>query len=246
MYTVKRAIILAAGKGNRMGTITDTVPKPLIPVNGVPMIETIIGGLHENGIYEIYIAVGYMKEAFQALTKKYPGVTLVENPYFEICSTLSSIYVCRDYLEEAIILEGDQYFFNSRPLVREFEHSEYGVFWTDEPTPEWVVEIDDDSLITKIHENGAEKGWLVYGLSRWTAEDAKKLRKYITLEFEVNKRYKIHWDEVAAFLHADEFKLYARETEPGNRVELDNPEELALVDDRYKEFVPFEEGGSIK
>lgn len=46
MNHVKRAIIMAAGRGKRMRPLTDTTPKPLIPVNGRPLIETIIESLH--------------------------------------------------------------------------------------------------------------------------------------------------------------------------------------------------------
>ena len=84
MNRVKRAIIMAAGYGNRMLPITHTIPKPLIKVNGISMIETIIQALLKNEIEEIYIVVGYLKEQFKMLTKKYPMVSLIENPYFFI------------------------------------------------------------------------------------------------------------------------------------------------------------------
>ena len=51
MSQVERAIIMAAGKGARMRPITDTVPKPLVEVHGVPLIEGIITQLHQQNIY---------------------------------------------------------------------------------------------------------------------------------------------------------------------------------------------------
>lgn len=64
MHKVKKAIIMAAGFGSRLQPLTLTTPKPLIKVNGVRMIESVITGLEANGITEIYIVVGYLKEKF--------------------------------------------------------------------------------------------------------------------------------------------------------------------------------------
>ena len=55
MHTVKRAIVMAAGIGKRMQPVTLETPKPLIKVNGIRMIDSVIQGLNNNNIFEIYI-----------------------------------------------------------------------------------------------------------------------------------------------------------------------------------------------
>ncbi len=107
-HTVKRAIIVAAGIGERMKPLTFETPKPLVKVNGVRMIDTQIHGLHENGIKEIYVVVGYLKEKFCSLPSQYPGLQLIENPYYDTFNNISSLYVAREYLGDCIILDGDQ------------------------------------------------------------------------------------------------------------------------------------------
>ena len=56
---------MAAGFGNRMHPVTLETPKPLVRVNGVRMIDTVIRALHDNGVFEIHVVVGYKKEQFQ-------------------------------------------------------------------------------------------------------------------------------------------------------------------------------------
>lgn len=58
-----KALILAAGKGTRMRELTESLPKPMVRVKGVPILEHIITGLRdEAGVSEFFLIVGYKKE----------------------------------------------------------------------------------------------------------------------------------------------------------------------------------------
>ena len=235
MYRVERAIILAAGRGSRMQGLTDETPKPMLKVMGRRMIDTTIEALQTLKVPEIDIVVGYKKERFAEVKANYPGITLIENPNFATEENISSVYRVRDMLENAMIIEGDQYFFSPEPLNPEYEHTEYNCFWTDTPTADWIVDTDETDRITGYHDRGGEKGWLCYGVSRWTPEDGRKLKKYIEYEYEVKKNRHIHWDYVPFNLHRDEFNMYIRRTEAWQRVELDSEEEIAAVEQSRKE-----------
>lgn len=234
MNKVERAIILAAGKGERMMPLTENTPKPLIEVLGQPIIEHTIEVLHEKGIFEIYVVVGYLSEKFFYLSEKY-GVSLLHNPMYDTCNNISSMYIAKEYLKNAVVLDGDIWIKNTDVILTGFDFSGYTSVWTDDPTVEWIQEIDTEDFVTSCSRSGGDKGWVLYSISYWTKEDAEKLNNDIKKEFEETKNTSIYWDDVAMFCYPDNYKLKVKKVEKDDFVEFDSLKELADFDERYVE-----------
>lgn len=233
MPKVERAIIMAAGKGTRLRPLTESTPKPLIKVNGTRMIDSIIRALYKNGITEIYVVVGYLKEKFQSLTKEYKGLTLINNPYYDTCNNISSLYVAREHLKNCIILDGDQIINNSDVLSADFEHSGYNSVKVESHTDEWLQQTDNLRVVS-CSRIGGDTGWRLYSISRWTETDGQKLKKHLEYEFEQKQNHQIYWDDIAMFVYPEEYSLYVKPMLGIDVSEIDNLEELIAIDKSYR------------
>ncbi len=232
MNQVERAIILAAGKGERLRPATLRTPKPLVKVNGVRMIDSVINALHQNGITEIYIVIGYLKEQFLSLPEEYPGVQLIENPLYDSWNNIASLYAARDHLCNCMILDGDQIIHRPEILHRGYERSGYNVIWTNKPTNEWILEVKK-GIVTGCSRNGGSEGWQLFSVSRWNKEDSIQLKKDLEEEFN-NKNKTIYWDDIALFCYPEHYKLGIYKMPEGSITEIDGYEELKAVDKSYK------------
>ena len=66
------AVILAGGRGARLAPYTTVLPKPLMPVGGIPILETVLRQLRHHGFTEIILAVGYLSPLIRAYFDQNP------------------------------------------------------------------------------------------------------------------------------------------------------------------------------
>lgn len=229
-YKVKKAIFMAAGFGSRMVPVTLNTPKPLIKVHGKKIIETLLDAVLEVGITDITIVRGYLGEQFDLLLKKYPMIKFVENPIYNEANNISSAYVVRDMLANAYVLESDLLLYN-KDIIRKYEYTTNYLGMPAERTDDWCFETKK-GYITKV-KVGGENVHHMFGISYWTREDAEKM------EYDIEKVYKSpggkerYWDEVALRECIKNYKVWVREVEKGDIVEIDTYNELKQLDSIY-------------
>lgn len=232
MIKVNRAIIMAAGRGERMNPVTLKTPKPLVSVNGKRMIDSVIDGLHQNGIFEIYIVVGYLREQFLSLEEVYPNVRLIYNPDYAEWNNIASLYAAKEYLSDCMILDGDQIIHDPKALDPYFELSGYNAVRTEQPTKEWLLQTEN-GIIKSCSRIGGTGGWQLYSISRWSTEDGAKLRHYVEIEYKKNNR-SIYWDDIPIFIYPNEFTLGIHPMKNSDVLEIDTLNELMDADPSYR------------
>ncbi len=104
------AVIQAGGKGRRLRPYTLVLPKPLMPVGDLPVIEMLLKWLRRNGLEEVYITIGYLEHLIRALcgngSQWGMRITYSEEP--EPLGTIGPLLLIREHLTERfLVLNGD-------------------------------------------------------------------------------------------------------------------------------------------
>lgn len=229
-YRVKRAIFLAAGFGSRLVPITLNTPKPMVLVNGKRIIETLLDAVVKAEIEEIVIVTGYLSEQFEILLKKYPNIKFVYNDKYNEANNISSAYLVRDMFSNAYVLESDLYLYNQN-LIRKYEyHSNFLGFKVDR-TDDWCLETKN-GIITKEKVGGIDC-YQMCGISYYDAGDGKAMEKDMEEVFTSPGGKEKYWEQVMLDVKKNNYKIYLRECQKEDIIEIDTFNELKQIDKTY-------------
>ncbi len=121
---VRTAVLLAAGVGARLAPLTYSLPKCLVSVSGMPILERLVRALDDHGIDRLVIVVGYRAEMIRAfLGETFGGVAIeyVVSPLFATTNTLYSLWLARHLIDEPLLLVESDVVFDEpllAPLLR--------------------------------------------------------------------------------------------------------------------------------
>jgi len=178
----KRAVILAGGKGTRLKPYTISLPKPLVPVGDMPILEIIIRQLTKSGFDHITITVNHMADIIRAFCGDgskwgtYIDYSLEDKPL----STMGPLKLIKDLPENFLVMNGDvltdldfEVFYN--------EHTEANSIFTvsaysrDQKVDYGVLEVGRDNKLV----NFVEKPTTRYNVSMGVYMASNKILDYI-------------------------------------------------------------------
>ncbi len=233
-YKVKTAIFLAAGCGTRLSPVTDNLPKPLVKVNGIRIIENLITAVINAKIENIIIVRGYLKDEFDVLLEKYPCIKFVDNPMYNTSNTITSALCVKEHLSNAYIFESDLILLNQN-IISKYNFSTHYVGAFYENTDDWCFDVENGFI-----ENvriGGENVYRLYGISYWDKNDGAKLSKDIQRLYESEGGLNYFWDVAPTMHYKEDYKLRCKECNSNDIAEVDTLQELAEIDHSYKRFL---------
>lgn len=106
-----KAIILAAGRGSRLGNMSEEAPKCRVDLGGVPMIERQIATYRDAGITDITLVTGYRAEMLQ-----FPGVANAHNPAWSDTNMVTTLFCAESFFGDDVIVSYGDIVYEKRVL----------------------------------------------------------------------------------------------------------------------------------
>ena len=216
----QRAVILAAGFGMRMVPINTETPKGLLQVHGERLMDRLIRQLHQAGIRDIRVVVGFLKEQYEYLIDEF-GVELVVNPDYARKNNLHSVDRVRSALSDCYVVPCDLYCTENPFRTHEF-YSWYMV--SEAPAPDSTVRVNRKQALIPVSENGNR----MIGICYLTADDGRKVSEKVHALCLDSRMDGAFWEEA---LYAEGKMLPAARVVPeGQVVEINTYEQLRELD----------------
>ncbi|MFR3997411.1 MAG: phosphotransferase [Atopobiaceae bacterium] len=235
-YRVDNAVILAAGLSSRFAPISYEKPKGVLKVRGEVLIERQIGQLREAGIEDITVVVGYKKEYFFYLRKKY-GVTLVNNDEYASRNNNGSLWRVRERLGNTYVCSSDDYF-TQNPFDAYVFKAYYSAQYAEGETKEWCMETGTGGRITKVTVGGSDS-WYMLGHVYFDRAFSDCFVKILEAEYDRPETTDMLWEDLYVE-HIKELDMVLRPYPAGVINEFDSLDELRAFDPHFLENVDSE------
>ncbi len=184
------AIILAGGRGKRVKSITDFVPKPLIPLNNIPIIEWQIRYLKKFGIKKIVICTGYKTDQIENYLKikKNFGINIIFSKEKNPLGTGGAIKQAAKHVKEKsfLVLNGDVI---TNININKLQKKENSIATVTLKTKFGVMNIENDKVSKFSEKKEISDIWMNAGLYHLTKSIVKDLPKKGDIEKTTFPKY---------------------------------------------------------
>jgi D-glycero-alpha-D-manno-heptose 1-phosphate guanylyltransferase len=166
---IRKAVILAGGKGTRLASVVHDKPKPMAEIAGLPFLHYMILTLKKNGIEEVVLLVGHLREVIiDYFQSSYHGVVISYEIEAEPRGTGGLIYeLAKQWQEPILLINGDTYFdVDIQALVAKAEQSEIiiAVRAVEHSDRYGVLEINDDRIVDFKEKTWIDQGYINGGI----------------------------------------------------------------------------------
>jgi len=237
------AVILAAGRGMRLGPATDHTPKPLVPVAGRPILEWIFDAfVRATPVRHFVVVIGYKAAEFSRITTP-PGckITLVENTRWSETNSMASLALGMPHLlNGGYIVEGDccfdaQLFRSAQKspntwFVHPFTSNDDGCcLWAD--ATGHIQRLTIEPKDAPASQDTASR-WKSCGVVSITPELARKLKGWLDDALRAG-RERDYYDLILRD-HLDEADLTVADIGTARWFEIDSPADLRQAEDLFR------------
>lgn len=235
-YRVTGAVIMAAGLSSRFAPISYERPKGTLKVRGEILVERQIRQLHEVGITNIALVVGYKKEYFFYLADKY-GVDIVVNREYSTRNNNGSLWLVKDRLDNTYVCSSDDYF-TTNPFEPYVYKAYYSANYVEGPTDEWCIKTGPSDRITGATVGGAD-AWVMLGHVYFDRVFSVKFREILEQVYHLPETVSKLWESIYLD-HIKSFDMVIRRYPDGVIHEFDSVDELRSFDPLFMENVDSE------
>lgn len=229
---VDNAIILAAGGADITEKSVYSMPKGLFVKDGETLIERQIRQLHEAGINDVTIIVGYKQEMYFFLMDKY-GVHMEINTDLKK-NNLYSLYCAKEHLGSTYICNCDN-FFPENPFSQYEYNSYHATVIKDDASKELLVRKNENGRILEV-TSGSPCGECIYGHAYVDAVFSARLVKYMDAEINNFRVSALFWEEFVS-KHIENLNMWVRRYNSDFLYEFDSIQEIQNVDGLFLENV---------
>lgn len=237
------AILLVAGVGARLRPLTDTKPKCLIEINGVPLLIRLLRQLREQGIAHVALATGYLESKIRACVAGHsnlPEVSFCPNPDFAETNNAASLLGALPAVagRSFILCDGDIMVRRSGWLKDLLADSRGNILAMISPeemgAEEMKIELGPDSRVSALSKeldpaNSAGESVGVQIIAASFYDDLRARLEAMSQEERANSYY----EDIFADIMSDEHPFFAHQIPVSSWTEIDTIEDLEVARELY-------------